>query len=95
LPPFIVVILLAPSVRCWSQDAGVKAFVNGVTAAAAEAIAGAALVLARRAINDLPTASLAAVTLLVLMKVRKVPEPLLILAVGGAGLVLRRIGGAH
>ena len=35
LPPFAVVILLAPSVRRWSKDARVKAFVAGVTAAAA------------------------------------------------------------
>jgi len=89
LPPFLVVILLAPSVRGWSQDPRVKAFVNGVTAAAAGAIAGAAWVLGRRAIVDATTAVLAVVTLLVLVKLRKVPEPLLILAAGAAGLLLR------
>jgi len=35
---YAVVILLAPSVRRWSKDARVKAFVAGVTAAAAAAI---------------------------------------------------------
>jgi chromate transporter len=92
LPPVLVVILLAPSVRRWSQDARVKAFVNGVTAAAAGAIAGAAWVLGRRAILDVPTAAIALVVLVVLVKAKRVPEPLLIGAAGVAGLLLRRVG---
>jgi chromate transporter len=64
--------------------------VAGVTAAATGAIAGAAVVLGRRAIVDLPTALLAGAALLVLVKARKVPEPLLILAAGVAGIALTR-----
>jgi chromate transporter len=67
----------------------VKAFVDGVTAAAAGAIAGAAVVLGRRAIIDWPTAALALATLLALVKLARAPEPLLILAAGGIGLALR------
>ena len=40
----------------FGENPQVKAFVNGVTAAAAGAIAGACVVLGRRAIFDLPTA---------------------------------------
>src|SRR5258708_280582 len=89
LPPYLVVILLAPSVRRWSRDERVKAFVAGVTAAAAGAIAGAAWVLGRRAIVDVPTVAIFGVALFVVVKVRKVPEPALILAAGAAGLLLR------
>jgi chromate transporter len=64
--------------------------VDGVTAAATGAIAGAALVLGRRAIFDLPTAVLCAATLLVIFKVKKVPEPLVILAAGVVGLTVHR-----
>ncbi len=89
LPPYTVVLLLAPSVRRWSKDARVKAFVSGVTAAAAGAIAGAAFVLGRRAIIDLPTAAVCAATLLLLVKAKKIPEPMLIGAAGLVGFIVR------
>ena len=95
LPPYLVVIVLAPHFRRWSKNDKVKAFVAGVTAAAAGAIAGAAYVLGKRALIDLPTVALAVVTLVLLVKVRKIPEPVVILAAGAAGLLLRGLGGAH
>jgi len=60
-----------------------------VTAAATGAIAGAAIVLGRRAITDVPTAVIAAVTLGILLRVRRVPEPVVILAAGLAGIAWR------
>ena len=89
LPPYLVVIALAPSVRRWSANPGVRAFVAGVTAAAAGAIGGAAFVLGKRAIIDVPTAVIGLCALAVLTWTRKVPEPLLILAAGAAGFALR------
>ena len=90
LPPYLAVIVLAPSVRKWAGDPRVRAFVGGVTAAAAGAIAGAAFVLGRRAIIDVPTALIGLVAFAVLSKSKKVPEPVLILAAGVVGLVLRQ-----
>jgi chromate transporter len=89
LPPYLFVIVLAPHFRRWSSNAKVKAFVSGVTSAAAGAIAGAAYVLGRRAIFDVTTAAICLVTLALLIKARKIPEPILILAAGAAGLFLR------
>ena len=89
LPPYLIVIFLAPYFRRWSKNPMVKAFVAGVTAAAAGAIAGAAYVLGRRAIIDLPTAAILVVVLALLIKVRKIPEPVIILAAGAAGLIIR------
>ena len=66
-----------------------KAFVDGVTAAATGAIAGAAFVLGRRAIVDVPTVVIALATLLVLVYVRKIPEPLVIVAAGLVGLLAK------
>src|SRR2546422_5534486 len=94
-PPYAVVIALAPSVRRWSKNERVKAFVAGVTAAAAGAIAGAAVVLGRRAIIDIPTAAIGAITLALLVKAKKIPEPILITAAGVAGLILQRLLGIH
>jgi chromate transporter len=95
LPPYLFVILLAPSFRRWSKNDKVKAFVAGVTAAAAGAIAGAAYVLGKRALIDVPTVAIAVVTLVLLVKARKIPEPLVILAAGVVGFLLKQLTGTH
>jgi chromate transporter len=90
LPPYLVVVSLAPSVRKWAGNPRVRAFVGGVTAAAAGAIGGAAFVLGRRAIIDVPTVLIALVTFAILTRTKKIPEPVLILAAAAVGLALRR-----
>ena len=52
-------ILPAPYFRRFADNTRVKAFVDGVTAAATGAIAGAAFVLGRRALIDLPAVAIA------------------------------------
>jgi len=93
LPCYLFVIIPAPYSRRWARVPQIKSFVDGVTAAATGAIAGAAYVLGRRALIDLPTLAIFVVTMLALVKLRKVPEPLVILAAGAAGLFLRGLGG--
>jgi len=88
LPCYLFVVIPARYFRRSAQNPKVKAFVDGVTAAATGAIAGAAFVLGRRAIVDVPTMLIAVATLLALVYVRKVPEPLVILAAGLIGLVV-------
>jgi len=93
LPCYLFVIIPAPYYRRWARIPQIKSFVDGVTAAATGAIAGAAYVLGRRAVVDVATAAIFVATLVVLTKVRKIPEPLVILAAGAAGLAVR--GFAH
>lgn len=93
LPTWLFVVVPAPYYRRIAQNAQIQAFVGGVTAAATGAIAGAAFVLGRRALVDVPTALIAAATLLALVKTKRIPEPLLILAAGMLGVLLHR-GGA-
>ena len=85
LPCYLFTILPAPYFRRWSQQRALKAFVQGVTAAATGAIAGAAIVLGRRAIFDPTTAIVAAATLALLLAVKKFPEPLAIILAGLVG----------
>src|ERR1041385_5414389 len=87
-PPYLIILLGAPYYRRFAQNRQVKAFVQGVTAAAVGAIAGAAYILARRSLVDISTVITAIVTLTVLMLTKKVPEPAMILAAGIAGLLL-------
>jgi chromate transporter len=89
LPPYLLVLVLAPHYRRFAKNARVKAFVQGVTAAAAGAIAGAAFVLGRHAVTDTATALIALTVLgVLLLGGRRVPEPLLILAAGAVGMGL-------
>jgi len=89
LPPYLLVIFVAPYYRRFAQNRQVKAFVQGVTAAAVGAIAGAAVILSRRALVDVPTVLIAVITFAALLGFRKIPEPILIAAAGVAGIVLR------
>lgn len=90
LPCYLFVIVPAPYFRKVAQNRQIKAFVDGVTAAATGAIAGAAFVLGRRALVDLPTVLIAIATLLVLHSFRRAPEPLVILLAGAAGLLVSK-----
>ncbi len=94
LPCYLFVIIPAPYYRKFAGNRSIKAFVDGVTAAATGAIAGAAFVLGRRAIVDLPTILIFFVTLLLLTKVSRIPEPVVILASGIVGLAVKGVAGA-
>src|SRR5438477_2447977 len=74
------------------EDRRVRAFVKGATAAAAGAIAGATVVLARGAIVDIPTAVIALASLAYLWRLKfRLKEPALVLATGIIGLGLHGI----
>jgi chromate transporter len=88
LPCYLFTIIPAPHFKRWGKVPAVLAFVNGVTAAATGAIAGAVIVLARRSPVDAPTVIIALLTLVVLWR-WKVPEPFILLAAALVGLLLR------
>ncbi len=88
LPVYLFVVIPSGWFKRHAKHPTLNSFITGVTAAATGAIAGACVVLAKRAIVDLPTALITLVTLGVLLKVKKVPEPLIILLAGVAGLLL-------
>lgn len=94
LPCYLFVIIPATYFRRSVNHPQVRAFVDGVTAAATGAIAGAAFVLGKRAIIDLPTAAIGVATCLVLIYVKSIPEPLVIIAAGVLGLLLTALGAA-
>ena len=89
VPCYLLVVLPAPHFTRFARNPGLRQFVSGVTAAAAGAIAGAVIVLGRRAVIDLPTAGLLVGALAAMRRWPKLPEPLWILLAGAAGLMLR------
>ncbi|HLQ39239.1 MAG TPA: chromate efflux transporter [Planctomycetota bacterium] len=89
LPCWLFVVVPAGWFRRNADNRHLRAVVDGLTAAATGAIAGAAFVLGRRALVDLPTWLIAIAVMAAVIWVRKVPEPLWILAAGVVGFLLR------
>jgi chromate transporter len=88
VPCYLFTVVPAPYFRRFSKNPSLKAFVDGVTAAATGSIAGAAFVLGRRALFDVPTVLIALVTLGLLVKFKRIQEPLLIVGAGLVGMLL-------
>jgi chromate transporter len=86
LPVYLFTIIPAPWFSRNRDNALLKAFVLGATSAATGAIAGAVILLARRAIYDVPTAAVALISFGVLWKF-KVPEPILVATAALVGLI--------
>lgn len=89
LPCYLFTIIPAPYFKKHGKRPGIAAFVTGVTTAAIGAISGAVIVLGRRSIVDIPTALLAIVTIGLLWKFKKIPEPLIVLGAAIIGLILK------
>ncbi len=85
LPVYLFTVIPALWFKRHRDNPQLKAFVQGATAAATGAIAGAVLILAQKAIVDIPTAAIAAGSL-VLLLLAKVPEPVLVAAAGAVGM---------
>ena len=88
LPCYLLTVIPAPYFKKHGKHPGVVAFVDGVTAAAVGAIAGAVVVLGQRSIVDLPTAALFLATTAVLWRFKKLPEPVVVLAAALVGLIV-------
>jgi chromate transporter len=89
LPVYLLVVVPAPYFRRHRSQPIVKAFVDGVSAAATGAIAGAAYVLGTRALVDTTTAALAFTTFVVMSR-WKISELWLIGAAALLGLAVSR-----
>lgn len=87
LPVYLFVVIVGPFYKRFAGNVQIRSFVQGVTAAATGAIAGAVVVLGRHSIRDLWTASIAVATFLVLSR-WKIPEPFIIVVTGLLGMVI-------
>lgn len=90
-PSYLFTVLPAPYFRKYGKHPGIKAFVDGVTAAAIGAISGAVIVLGKRSLTDAYTIGIALLTALVLWRFKKIPEPLIILIAAVIGILLKNL----
>lgn len=86
LPCYLFTVIPAPYVKKYGHLPSVKAFVDGITAAAVGAITGSVLVIAKRSIIDVPTALLALGTIVLLWRFKKLQEPVIVTAAALVGL---------
>lgn len=91
LPCYLFTVIPAPYFKKYGKHPGIKAFVDGVTAAAVGAIAGAVLVLAKRQLTDIISCAIAIVTIVILLKFKKVQEPAIIVVAALLGLLIRNL----
>jgi chromate transporter len=87
LPCYLFTIIPAPYFRKHGKKPGLVAFIDGVTAAAIGTITGAVVVLGKRSIVDVPTILLMLVTIVLIWKVKKLPEPVIVVLAALVGLI--------
>lgn len=94
LPCYLFTVIPAPYFKKHGKRPGIVAFVDGVTAAAVGAIAGACVVLGRRTIfengwtPEVPKVVLLVATLGLLLKFKKLSEPIVVLGAAVIGLLI-------
>jgi chromate transporter len=94
LPCYLFTIIPAPYFKKHGKRPGIVAFVDGVTAAAVGAIAGAVIVLGRRTIfgdgylPDMFKVIVLAATIGLLWRFKKLPEPVIVLGAALIGVVV-------
>jgi chromate transporter len=91
LPCYLLTVLPAPYFRRYGKLPALKAFVDGVTAAAVGAIAGAVVILGLRSLTDWPAVVLALLAGFLLWRYKKLQEPYLILGAAVLGVLLKTL----
>jgi chromate transporter len=89
LPAYLFVILPARHYNRVANNTMLRSFVDGATAAAVGAIAGAVVVLGRRGITDIPTTLIFLVSLAILLLWKRIPEPAVVAAAALVGIMVR------
>jgi chromate transporter len=89
IPCYVFTVIPAPYFKKYGKHPAIKAFVDGVTASAIGAIAGATLVLGKRTLTDIPTVLIALGTVAILIRFKKLQEPFVILAAAVIGILLK------
>jgi len=91
LPCYIFTIALAPSFKKIAKNTSIKAFVDGITAVVIGALVGAVIIIAMRAIVDIPTALIALLSVLALVCTKKMKETHLIFISALIGIVIKTL----
>ncbi len=89
LPCYLFTVIPVPYFSEIVKNHSVKAFVDGITAAVVGALAGAVIVIAMRSISDIATFLIALATVLILIYLPKIKEPVIIVGAAIAGIIIK------
>jgi chromate transporter len=99
LPCYLLTVIPAPYFSRIAKDKSIKAFVEGITAAVIGALTGAVAIIAMNTFTknqtagfDFLSAGIAIASLLCLLHVKKIQEPVLILVAASLGMLFHYIG---
>nr|WP_302181376.1 chromate transporter [Paraburkholderia sp. NMBU_R16] len=95
LPCYLFTVIPAPYFKKYGHLPGVKAFVDGITAAAVGAITGSVIVIAKRSIVHAPTLLIGLATIALLWRFKKLQEPFVVGAAALLGLVVYPLVHSH
>ena len=87
-PPILFTLLATPLLRRHRRNRRLQGFIRGITVAVVGVLAGTGVLLMQDVLIDGPRLLLAALTLAILLRWQKIPEPLLVLAGALIGLLL-------
>jgi len=98
LPCYLFTVIPVPYFKKYAKNTSIKAFVDGITSAVIRALTGAVFIIAvntftqnHSKVIDIPWVLIAAATIICLLYVKKIQEPLLILIAAALGLFLKLI----
>ncbi len=92
LPCYVCTIIPAPYLKKYAKNQIIKAFVEGLTAAAIGALVGAVMIIAYRQLTDLPTIAIGTLSALILLYFKRMREPILIGICALLGYILKTYG---
>ena len=91
LPCYLLTVLLAPSFKKIVKNVSIKAFVDGITASVIGSLVGAVILIGIRSIIDIPTALIAIASVLGLIYIKKLNEPIIIAIAAVVGMAIKLI----
>jgi chromate transporter len=89
LPCYLFTVIPAPYFKKYGKHPAIKAFVDGVTAAAIGAIAGAVFVLAKRTLTDWIAVIIFMTVVTLLIRFKKIQEPIIIAGSALVGVIIK------
>ena len=89
IPCYLFTILPAPYFKKYGKNPSLKAFIDGVTAAAIGAIAGAVIIMAKKQLTDITTFCFAFIALIILFQFKKIKELHIIIVAAILGIIIK------
>jgi len=89
IPCYFFTVIPAPHIKKISKNRNIKHFVQGIIAAIIGALVGSIIMMAQKTIIDYYTLIIAGLTLLIILKFKKIPIPYIIIASAILGIIIK------